>query len=332
VAITVSALGGLAMQFRIGSRDPITGLYNVIYPDGSSTPNGIKIYNSAHRIGDPVSATKRGDGMIILDNPKAADPSSLTVSAAGNRDGYLNGQVFNGDEEDAVSDVLIFRYVPKNDSTGNHLMYPKLYCSNTRREEITIDTVLAEQVQQYNPGLIYLDAIPGVYAEIQANASNPSSVQRYPGYSPISPNDYLFGIVSRQINFATARKICIAQSCRYLICGYAGYSAPLSSASASFGTFSAQVGNYMPDLLPFDYAEYDRPYVLGARKLVNWTNWRWLMQLDNPDGALFPFVDTFACFVQVDTQNPSDIIFLNPVFSVNSSQLVIQSRPQVIYQ
>ncbi len=86
------------MQFRIGDRDPVTGLYNVIYPDGSSTPNGIKIYNAEHRVGDIVNATKRGDGMIILDNPIAADPSSLTVSAAGNRDGYLNGQVFNGEE------------------------------------------------------------------------------------------------------------------------------------------------------------------------------------------------------------------------------------------
>jgi hypothetical protein len=103
------------MQLRIGDRDPVTGLYKVIWPDGSSTLNGLKIYNAAHQVGDPVMATRRDDGMLILDNPKAADPQSLTGSAVGNRSGYLNGQVFNTPEEEEYQpQVRWFAYYTEN--------------------------------------------------------------------------------------------------------------------------------------------------------------------------------------------------------------------------
>jgi hypothetical protein len=119
-AVAISGMGGVGMQFRIGDRDPETGLYNVIWPDGSSTLNGIKIYNAAHETGDVVLATQRSDGMMILDSAKAVDIDSLTNSAIGlgampqssstqgsigsansvqspigNYKGYLGGQLFN---------------------------------------------------------------------------------------------------------------------------------------------------------------------------------------------------------------------------------------------
>lgn len=95
------------MQYRIGDRDPVTGLYDVIWPDGSSTRNGLKIFNAAHQSGDVVRATRRSDGMIILDSAKAYDIDRLGSGLA-NPDlveppvGYLRGQVFNNEPEEPV--------------------------------------------------------------------------------------------------------------------------------------------------------------------------------------------------------------------------------------
>lgn len=105
------------MQFRIGDRDPVTGLYGVIYPDGSSTLNGIKIFNAAHQIGDIVLATQRSDGMMILDSAKAFEPSTTATAETGLNGfgdkpvGYLNGQVFNN-EEDAILPTVSIVFAP----------------------------------------------------------------------------------------------------------------------------------------------------------------------------------------------------------------------------
>jgi hypothetical protein len=104
------------MEFRIGERDPVTGLYGVIWPDGGVTLNGLKVFNSEHRVGDVVQATERSDGMIILDGLKAETSSltSATLSERGSfsdrskRRGYLDGQVFN--DEDELG--LFFELVP----------------------------------------------------------------------------------------------------------------------------------------------------------------------------------------------------------------------------
>lgn len=100
------------MQYRIGDRDPETGLYYVIHPDGSQLLNGIKIFNAAHEIGDPILATRRSDGMMILDSAKAVDsplPSSdLRVGEFGAKPiGYLQGQVFNNEDEEILPIVTI---------------------------------------------------------------------------------------------------------------------------------------------------------------------------------------------------------------------------------
>ncbi len=99
------------MQFRIGDRDPATGLYYVIWPDGSKLLNGMKIFNAAHQVGDVVLATRRSDGMMILDSAKAVDTSpdaNLTIESFGDRPiGYLNGQIFNNEDEIKLSVVSV---------------------------------------------------------------------------------------------------------------------------------------------------------------------------------------------------------------------------------
>jgi hypothetical protein len=102
-------LGGVAVEFRIGDRDPVTGLYYVIYPDGSQILNGVKIFNAAHQVGDVVRATQRSDGMMVLDGAKAIESSAQlptlnsqlpTLNSQLSIPGYLKGQVFNNDEEE----------------------------------------------------------------------------------------------------------------------------------------------------------------------------------------------------------------------------------------
>jgi hypothetical protein len=100
------------MQYRIGDRDPVTGLYDVVHPDGSATRNGIKIFNSAHEFGDVVLATERSDGMMILDGVKATVTEVVTNSFGlggfGEKPvGYLAGQVFNNEEEVILPTVSI---------------------------------------------------------------------------------------------------------------------------------------------------------------------------------------------------------------------------------
>jgi hypothetical protein len=100
------------MQYRIGDRDPVTGLYDVIYPDGSHTRNGIKIFNSQHEFGDVVLATRRSDGMMILDSVKATltevAPNSFGLGGFGEKPvGYLAGQVFNNEAEVILPTVSI---------------------------------------------------------------------------------------------------------------------------------------------------------------------------------------------------------------------------------
>jgi hypothetical protein len=104
------------MQFRIGDRDPVSGLYDVIYPDGSHTRNGIKIFNSAHEFGDVVLATQRSDGMMILDGVKATltevVTNSFSLGGFGEKPvGYLAGQVFNNEDE-VILPVVSVKFAP----------------------------------------------------------------------------------------------------------------------------------------------------------------------------------------------------------------------------
>jgi hypothetical protein len=101
------------VEFRIGDRDSATGLYDVIWPDGGVTRNGIKIFNSEHRFGDVVLATERSDGMMILDGVKAVEvfTSSLDLSPILKADSYLNGQIFNSENE-VMLPIVSVRFAP----------------------------------------------------------------------------------------------------------------------------------------------------------------------------------------------------------------------------
>ena len=104
------------MIYRIGDRDPVTGLYDVIWPDGSFTRNGVKIFNSAHEFGDVVLATQRSDGMMILDGVKATVTevvnTSFTLGGFGEKPvGYLNGQVFNNEDE-VILPIVSVKFAP----------------------------------------------------------------------------------------------------------------------------------------------------------------------------------------------------------------------------
>ncbi len=107
------------MQYRIGDRDPTTGLYNVIHPDGNQTLNGIKIFNAEHQTGDVVRMTRRSDGMMILDGLKAVVPPVAVVTEleiqkfAEPPVGYLNGQVFNNESE-TVLPVVSLKFAPNS--------------------------------------------------------------------------------------------------------------------------------------------------------------------------------------------------------------------------
>jgi hypothetical protein len=77
---------------RIGPRDPETGRYNVISPDGSSSRDGLKIF-TAEAEGAPVLATDRTDGLRTIDSLKGADtPKTPQPLAAAKL--YREGRVF----------------------------------------------------------------------------------------------------------------------------------------------------------------------------------------------------------------------------------------------
>jgi hypothetical protein len=106
-------LGGVTVEFRIGDRDPVTGLYDVIWPDGSFTRNGMKVFNSEHQFGDVVMGTRRSDGMMILDGLMSnhnvmVNNEVLGVQGFGDRSiGYLHGQTWNDDDEVFLPTVSI---------------------------------------------------------------------------------------------------------------------------------------------------------------------------------------------------------------------------------
>ena len=124
------------MEFRIGGRDGETGLYDVIWADGGVTRNGVKIFNSEHQFGDVVLGTERSDGMIILDSAKASTnllpipDGAFSTASAGSGRGYLNGQIWNEEEEVLGTylkiEVVVFRspYVVSTTAPRSLGVYP----------------------------------------------------------------------------------------------------------------------------------------------------------------------------------------------------------------
>ena len=107
------------MQFRIGARDPVTGLYQVIHPDGTQLLNGIKIFNAVHKEGDLVSVTQRSDGMAILNNINAKEDPQIVETRSKEFGvkpiGYLQGQVFNNEDEE-ITPIVSIEFEPLSQS------------------------------------------------------------------------------------------------------------------------------------------------------------------------------------------------------------------------
>ena len=134
------------MQFRIGDRDPVTGLYNVIWPDGSSTLNGVKIFNAAHAVGDVVLATQRSDGMMILDSAKAVSVSTTITNDFGlvkfgeKPTGYLAGQVFNNEDE-PILPIVSVEFAPGSPTElapGNGLFTIRIATSRAQNRDLRV--------------------------------------------------------------------------------------------------------------------------------------------------------------------------------------------------
>lgn len=71
------------LTYRIGDRDPATGKYEMIYPDGSKATGAEKLYSAASTPGDRVLAQQRTDGTWLLSEAgasrrrKTAAPSAM---------------------------------------------------------------------------------------------------------------------------------------------------------------------------------------------------------------------------------------------------------------
>jgi hypothetical protein len=96
---------------RIGDRDPLTGNYSALYPDGSETANGRKLYDAHSVKGDMATGLPLTDGTIgLLGQKGQLSPLTLPeqegvrgIATQGalkdNNVGYINGQVWNYEEE-----------------------------------------------------------------------------------------------------------------------------------------------------------------------------------------------------------------------------------------
>jgi hypothetical protein len=96
---------------RIGDRDPVTGNYSALYPDGSETANGRKLYDAHSVRSDRAAGLPLNDGTIgLLGQKGQLSPLALPeqegvrgIATQGplkdNNVGYINGQVWNYEEE-----------------------------------------------------------------------------------------------------------------------------------------------------------------------------------------------------------------------------------------
>jgi hypothetical protein len=313
------------VEFRIGGRDPVTGLYYVIYPDGSETLHGLKIFNAAHQVGDVVRATLRSDGMMMLDGVKAEPTPTVPVAQSPLPGGdfvarsYLNGRVFN-DEEPEQGDVLVVKHAPTVQGP-QFVVLASFYGSNQRRTKADYLLVLGNN-SGVNSDIVLLDQKPDVIQQIQVNTPHHSAINRAVGFDPATGQFY-YNISYRQININLARKICAENSCRYLLCatGLPFFVPKDSPSNLSYGTISAQIGKYLPVpatgvQLPFDLAEYNYPYTLGSARQLGWVDYQWYFRhksfgIDNITGQVVESEARFLGYcLQIDTLNPADITFL----------------------
>jgi hypothetical protein len=312
------------MQFRIGDRDPVTGLYDVIYPDGSHTRNGIKIFNSAHEFGDVVLASRRSDGMLILDSVKSALlPSSLGLGGFNDKPvGYLSGQVFNGEDEQKrdTGDLITVLAVPQTNFDGQLPSFPYAYASNIDR------SIAGFEVSEFFGGNSDKVDVDGQDQDFLLETSvlfdsDPTHIQ----------------IWGRQISYQRAKAVSSQFNRRFLV--LVSGQDRTNSLNDSDGQINAFYQNNDPiewvsvqicrEKLsrnnPFDLARYSEPYgLLNAVRKMGYIDSRWLFEYFQGAANLKQYV--FA--IQIDTYNPIDIKILTPI--ADPIFPLLQTRPQLI--
>jgi hypothetical protein len=335
------------MVLRIGDRDPATGLYYVIWPDGSSTLNGVKIFNAAHQAGDVVRVTRRSDGLLMLDGAKAVEVAtadkSISVKELGKPpEGYLNGQIWNT-EEKSKPQVIIIKFAPVY-RDPILFAFGEFYATNQFRTEISIPVGANTNWRLLQPAdfkaletTSYIDGLTGT-GSTNPTPSNPGYRTYIPRSSGLDANNnFLYQLIYRQIDFKFAREVGAREGRRYLICTGGIWDTAFGGLDTEKrGTVSVglsdrpllvnlNAGGYV---LPFDLAEYDRPYDLSVKKQIGYVDYQWLFQYQSPVVST-TFLSLFAYWIQIDTQNPANTTFLRPVYG-GAAGTLYNSRNQMI--
>ena len=207
------------MQFRIGDRDPATGLYDVIWPDGSSTRNGVKIFNAAHQFDDVVLATQRSDGMMILDSVKAfaisEQTSQLSALPTPNSQlstplSYLTGQIWNN-EDQVILPVVSVKFAPGSPTSlaaaaGNFVV--RISIDRAQRKDLRVQCELTGTAPSGDYSYVGLDSnlvavIPAgeLFFDVTISPTqNPGGVDETIIVKALARRDYRIG----QDNNATA--------------------------------------------------------------------------------------------------------------------------------
>jgi hypothetical protein len=346
------------MEFRIGDRDPTTGLYYVIWPDGSQMLNGIKAFNSEHQSGEVVRATRRSDGMWILDSSKAIDRSGgassnpIAQSSIGNVSGSLLGQVFNTEDEPGT-DLITIKSVPYGwfDPGGLSTFlgrgsWTERFVSNTSRDlfELNPETNLLETF--VTGDLTHVGTLTPVLDALQYDAPYYHfTYENIPSFSmggityPARRNEYI------HVSYATLNKI-FQLGYQYLV--IAGHvvnqigSVGIPSGYDGRGTVSIQLGRaanvrdiddpLFPsfELLTLDGAGVSPPYDIRARKRLGHVDLRWLVESHVRLTPPYPAARTYSYVwaVQIETGNPRNVKFLEPVITPNNP--ITDTRTQII--
>jgi hypothetical protein len=283
------------MEFRIGDRDPVTGLYYVIYPDGSSTLNGMKIFNAAHQLGDVVRATQRSDGMIALDSAKAyqipTTDKSISIKEFGKvPTGYLQGQVFNQPEAELNRNIRfrlkLLRYRAAITGQGGTPFTGIQFGSDTLYSAISLETAFS------------------------LGGSNLFQALTTPNYS-LPFNSPFNGLYSTQISPD------LSSGKRYQYYGYGVVQARAIAYSDLFPGVSSGDASYV---FPSDFATYQVPNFQAALSIVNGSSYNnWSVDDLNMPYDRQPFVQ-----LGITNYRYNNVYHVRSVNGVNVNRLVLQ--------
>jgi hypothetical protein len=273
--------------------------------------------------------------MLILDSAKAVEPSPVPRVISNPQEspvGYLQGQVFNNEEEAKAEDPIIIKCVPPRNTLplqSERVPFPGFFCTNVPRTDIQMNPFFNNNTLESAFSGTFLDAIPTVVDEIDTNATHRSRVRMQ---SALTGGLFYREIEYRQIDLGLMRQVCARYGCRYLLIAWAIWPGGWTNSGDSYGTISIQRGRYLQDTggyIPFDAAEHSQPYLPNSNIRYGWVDWRWLCQTNDIQSR--PYEANFFC-IQVDLLNPYDIKYLNPIYvpPIGSDNTLVAQRPQII--